>query len=518
MQSIRKKSFAAEQLQRQRQKKNPTTIAIIVLAVIIAVGAVGYALYVRFGEKKIQTEAVVPAEEIKSIAVLPFVNMSADPEQEYFCEGLTDALINALTKVNDLRVIPRTTTFVFKGKYEDIRVIGDSLDVDSVLEGSVVKSGDRIRVTTQLIKVADNSHLFSDSYDYVMTDLLKLQDDITFDVVNALRVTLVEKEIEAIRKRYTKNAKSYDLYLKGYFHWRNRSTEEFKIALRLYQQAIDIDPNFALAYSGIADVYNLIGLHGNIQSKDAFPQAKIWAQKALQIDENLAEAYNSLAYATFYLDWDWDEAERLFKKALELNPYYDLAHWWYKDYLLTMGRGIEAREDLQESIKLDPLNGQLYSGLFVTLFSMERCDELWEEIQRRSKVTPDNTLNYQKGRYYICMNNYEKAIESWQLLQNTRLMNLLGYAYAKAGRVNEARQILEKVMKEKYQGEMSYELKIASLYTGLGEYDNAFGILEKAYEEHVHDLPCITLWPFFDDLRSDSRYKELLKKMNLPVN
>lgn len=517
MQSIRKKSFAAEQLAK-RQKKSPATIAIIVLAVVIAVGAVGYALYVRFGAKEEPTEAVAPAETIKSIAVLPFVNMSADPEQEYFCDGLTDALINALTKVEDLRVIPRTSTFVFKGKYEDVRVIGDSLDVDSVLEGSVVKSDDRIRVTTQLIKIADNSHLFSDSYDYVMTDLLKLQDDITFDVINALRVTLVEREIDAIRNRYTNNTKAYDLYLKGFFHWRNRSTEEFKIALNLYQQAIDIDPNYALAYAGIADVYNLMGLHGDIHAKDAFPQAKIWAQKALQIDENLAEAYNSLAYATFYLDWDWDEAERLFKKALELNPYYALAHWWYKDYLLAMGRGIEAREDLKESIKLDPLNGQLYSGLFVTLFSMGRCDEIWEQIQRRIKKYPEYTDNYQKGRYYICMKNYKKAIESWQFLQNTRGMNLLGYAYAKAGKDDEARQILEKVMKEKYKGTMSYELKIASLYTGLGEYDNAFGILEKAYEEHVYDLPCITLWPFFDDLRSDPRYKALLEKMNLPLN
>ncbi len=231
MQSIRKKSFAAEQL-RQRQKKNPATIAIIVLAVIIAVGAVGYALYVRFGAKEVTTEAVAPAETIKSIAVLPFVNMSADPEQEYFCDGLTDALINALTKVDDLRVIPRTSTFAFMGKYEDMRVIGDSLDVDSVLEGSVVKSGDRIRVTAQLIKIADNSHLFSDSYDYVMTDLLKLQDDITFDVINALRVTLVEREIEAIRNRYTNNTKVYDLYSKGFFHWSTRSTEEFKMSTK----------------------------------------------------------------------------------------------------------------------------------------------------------------------------------------------------------------------------------------------------------------------------------------------
>ena len=507
-----KKSFAAEQRKLRPKKKTGLWIFLAVVGIVVVVG--GYALYSRFAAVK---NTAPEKEKIKSIAVLPFADLSPEKDQGHLGDGIADEIINDLSHVNGLRVIDRTSSFEFRGKEEAIDEIGRKLDVEWVLEGSIKKAGNKLRITAQLINVKDHSHIFSEEYDRELEDILTTQDEISLEVVRKLKVKLLEKEIDAIRKRYTKNPKAYDLYLKGRNYWRQRNPESFKTALSYYRQAIEIDPDYALAVAGIADVYNLMGLHGGMPTKDAFTEAKKWAQKALQIDDTLAEAYNSLAYATLYLDWNWNEAERLFKTALEINPYYALAHWWYKDYLLIMGRGNEARDDILQALERDPLNGGLYGGIIVILFSMGRCDDMLEEIQNYSKIYPENTfrINYHKGRYYICTGDYEKAIETLQFLRNTRWVFLLGYAYAKSGDADNANQILQQIIKEKYISGLSNELMIAAIYSGLGDNDKAFEWLDKAYEEHVHDLPTITLWPYFESLRSDPRYTELMKKMGI---
>jgi len=520
MPSPYKPSHAAEELARRKSRKHPARWIVTGVFAVVLIAA-GIAVYLSRGREEQTAQAPLPAEEkITSIAVLPFDDLSDEQDQEYFCEGLTDALIDALTKVKDLeRVIPRNSVYVFQGEYHDIRSIGDSLDVDSILEGSVVKSGETLRVTVQLVKTADNSHFFSDKYEYDLTDKLKLFDEITFDVVNALKVTLVGKEREAILRRYTQNDRAFDLYMRGRFYWQKRSTEDFRTALNYFNEAIALDPGYALAYAGIADVYNLMGLHGDIPAKEAFPLAKVHAGRALEFDDTLAEAYNSLAYATLYNDWDWDEAERLFKRALELDPYYYLTHWWYKDYLLIVGRGAEARDDIERALERDPLNKYLYLGLVTIHFSLNACDELSDVITRVTRIFPEDKrlISYYNGMFYLCTGEYEKALEICQRLDETGRGYRLGIACAKAGKKREARAILQHIQETDTKGSMSNEMQIAGLYTVLGEHDKAFDVLNALYERHYYDLPSVTVWPWYEDLRSDPRYEELMKKMNLPI-
>ncbi len=340
MQSIRKKSFAAEQLAKRQQKKSPATIAVIVLAVVIAVGAVGYALYVRFGVKEAPTEAVAPEQgKIKSIAVLPFVNRSVDPEQEYFCDGIADAILNALTHVGDLRVIARSSSFAFRGDAVDISEVGRKLNVEWVLEGSVQKAGNDLLITAQLIKVADLSHLFSDTYKRELKDVFAIQEEIARTVVDELKVKLLKKEKEALVKRPTDNIEAYRQYRLGQHTLDKVITPEDmekagEKAREYFHRAIDLDPDFAEAYVGLAWTYgHLIYVGYTDKTRE---KSKELIEKALEFDDTLPEAYVTLG-AIYMFDWDFPVAERNYKKALSLNPGLAGAHTSYAKYLRIMG-------------------------------------------------------------------------------------------------------------------------------------------------------------------------------------
>jgi len=508
MQYPRKKSFAAEQL-KKRQKKSPKLIAILVVAVIVAVAAVGYALYMRFGIKEFPPAETVapPAEEIiTSIAVLPFVDNSPEKDQEWFCDGLSDAIINALTNISDLKVISRNSTFVFKGEYRDIRAIGDSLNVESVLEGSVLKSGNRIRVTAQLIKVADNSHILSRKFDYEIKDVFTLQDSISFAVVNALKVELQVREKATIEKRSTEDIEAYNLYLWGNFY---AQRVEFKKAYEYYQKAVDKDPYFALAYTGITET---LGVSNHIKGKEA-------AEKALELDNNLPEAHTALALIKLRYDWDWAEGKRLIKRALELNPGSVLAHYRYAGYLHNMGRFDEALEKCKYVLELDPLWFPVYTEIIYLCFGIGRYDEGKEYIDRALTIDPNNTsiLNHLR-RYYALQGNLTQALavdEKLRELEGTTELNFqTAEMYALLGKRDKAEQIIQKLIEQKKKLNSVY---MASFYSILGETEKAIESLEKAYEEHNSSLIWIKYLPLLhDSLRSDPRFKYFLKKMGLP--
>jgi len=290
-----------------------------------------------------------------SIAVLPFTNLSVDKEQEYFCDGMAEEIISALTHVEGLHIVARTSAFAFKGEKLDVREIGKRLNVGTVLEGSVRKAGNRLRISAQLINVADGYHLWSEKYDRDMEDIFAIQDEISLAIVDKLKVKLLGEEKAALVKRYTDNLEAYSLYLKGRYHWSKRTPEGIKKAIQHFKQVIEKDPNYALAHAGLADCYSMLEQARVLPAKEAFPKAKAAVTKALEIDETLAEAHTSLAFVRWYYDWDWAGAEKEFLRAIELNPNYPTGHQWYAVYLAEMGRPAEAISEIKKAQELDPL-------------------------------------------------------------------------------------------------------------------------------------------------------------------
>ncbi len=332
MPSIHKKSFAAEQLARQK-KVNPV-VWVLVGVIVVALVVGGYVMYQRSLHKKTETEV----QQIKSIAVLPFRDMSPERDQDWFCEGLSEGIINALTNVRDLQVTGRTSAFRFKDKDLGIPEIGEQLNVEAVLEGSILKSGNRILITAQLVKVSDGFHLWSEEYDRELKDVIDIRAEISMKIVEALKVKLLDKEKTALEKRYTENTEAWNLYKKGRLFWNKRTEDGFIKSIEFFEQALKKDPDYALAYAGIADSYNLLGFYNFMNPDDAYPKAKVAAKKALEIDDTLGEAHNSLAWFSQFYDFDWLTAEREFKTAIYLNPNYATSHHWYAVYLMAMGR------------------------------------------------------------------------------------------------------------------------------------------------------------------------------------
>jgi TolB-like protein len=330
-----------------------------------------------------------------SIAVLPFTNLSGDKEQEYFCDGMAEEIINALTHVEGLRVVARTSAFFFRDKEIDIREIGRKLNVGSVMEGSVRKAGNRIRITTQLINVADGYHLWSEKYDRNVgelccpEDIFAIQDEISLAIVEKLKVKLLGEEKVALVKRYTDDLEAYNLYLKGRYFWYKRTREAILKGLEYFHQAIEKDPTYALAYAGIADCYNMLGFFDYLSPKEAFPKAKAAAAKALEIDGTLAEAHSSLAEVKTYYDHDWLGAEREFQRAIELNPSYSTAYQWYGEYLALMGRHDESIIMGKRALEVDPLSPIVSTNLAGFYWLARQYDEAIERYQKVLEMEPD---------------------------------------------------------------------------------------------------------------------------------
>jgi serine/threonine protein kinase/Tfp pilus assembly protein PilF len=468
------------------------------------------------GRKSVSTAADKP-----SIAVLPFVNMSPDPENEYFSDGLSEELINALTKIKDLHVVARTSSFAFKGEKVDIREVGQKLNVGTLLEGSVRKAGNRLRITAQLVKVEDGYHLWSERYDRSMEDVFAIQDEITEKIVDNLKATLdMPRQIH--EERRPENLEAYDLYLKGRYYWNKFSPEWAEKTISYYEQVIEKDPKYALAYAALAETYVMLSVgFAILPSKDIMPKARKTALMALELDPTLSEAHVSLGLVATCYDWDRKAAKKHFHKALELNPNSVSAHQWIEIYLTFLeGDYDKSIAYLERAQELDPLNLFVKTRLGFMDYYLRDFDKAIEQFKEIIDFDPTYPLGYLGlVENYGKKGMYDEAIEEGERILNLGMradavIGGLGAWYGFIGKKDRALEFLSEMEARSSKGYRS-SFWVAAIYMGLGDMDKAFEWLEKAYEERDGNLIYITATTPFDMLSPDPRYKQLLKKMGI---
>jgi serine/threonine-protein kinase len=455
----------------------------------------------------------------RSIAVLPFVNSSADPDNEYFSDGMTEELITALSKVEGLQVASRTSVFALKNLREDVRTLGTRLNVSIVLEGSVRKSGNRIRITVQLSSVADGRTLWSERFDRELADVFAVQDEIAGTIVRTLRSTLLRDLGDTTPVRYTSNVKAYSLYLKGRYCWNRRTQEGIKEGIRYFEQAIQEDPGYALAYSGLADSYALDLDYRGVPVFEGMERARAEARKALELDETLAEAHTSLAWVTFIFDWDWPEAEREFSRAIALNPRYATARQWYSWFLAAMGRYDESLAQGRMAVDLDPASVSIRRSMGWLLYYARRYDDALEYLRRALAMNPTWETHRLLGLVYLQQGSYDEAHASFQeAVANSEHDALslagLGQVAARRGRVEEARAVLQE-LDERAKTRYISPVAQAGLYVSLGEADKAFEWMDRAYDDRRGWLAYLKIEPMLDGIRTDPRFARLLERMRL---
>lgn len=457
---------------------------------------------------------------ISSLAVMPFTNVSADPGAEYLCDGLTDSIINHLSQLPNLKVMSRNAVFRYKGKEIDAREVGQQLGVQSVLTGRVSQRGDMLSITLELVDARDGSHLWGAPYDQKLSDLVTIQREIPIEVADNLRITLSSEERQHLTKRYTDNAEAYRLYLKGRYFWDKRTREGIEKAAETFRQAIDLDPNYALAYAGLADCY-LFNKSG-LSPSDTTPKAKAAAQKALELDNTLAEAHTTLGFIKERYEFDWAGAEQSYQRALELNPNYPIAHQFYGGWFVQTGRTQEGLREAQRALELDPLSSTLNWYLGFMLFFARRYDEAERQMQETLQLQPDSPLvQGGLGRIYAAKGMFKEAIEQFGKLGEHvdgiyESKPLLAYTYAASGHRTEAERILSELKKERESGQHYIAAdQIAKIYVGLGQHDEALVWLQRGYEERAQGMFFLKVDPAFDPLRSDGRFTELLRQIGL---
>jgi TolB-like protein/Flp pilus assembly protein TadD len=456
-----------------------------------------------------------------SIAVLPFVNMSPDPENEYFCDGLAEELLNALAKIENLRVAARTSSFSFKGKNVNVDEIGRTLHVNSVLEGGVRKSGNRVRITVQLVNASDGYNLWSERYDREMEDIFEVQDEITLAVVDALKLKLLHAEKEEVLKRHTEDSAAYQAYLKGRFHWYKRSADGLNRSVDYFKEALEIDPGYALAYIGLADSYDVLGFYTMLAPKQAFPWAKAAAMKALEIDPSLSEALASIGYVQLYFEWNWPAAEASFQQVIMLKPDYAIAHGYYGNFLTLMARFEEGMAEFRRAIELDPLSLIANAALGWCYHFARQYDQSIKQLRKTIELDHNfEVAHFWLGSAYAENQMFSEAIselETALALSGRRagISASLGYVYGLIGEKAKALQVvadLTVMSKEKYVS----PYRIANIHTALGDKDAAFDWLERAYEDRSHLLVFLNIDPRIDSLRDDPRFTDLARRVGLP--
>ena len=460
---------------------------------------------------------------IQSLAVLPLVNLSGNPDQEYFADGMTDQLITDLAKISALKVISRTSVMQYKGARKPLPQIAQELGVDAVVEGSVQRSGDRVRISAQLIDARADQHLWARSYERDLRDVMVLQDEVAQAIANELKIELASRGQVRLASSRPVDPEAYEAYLKGHYHSSKRTEKELKKSIDYFQQAIKKDPNYAPAYAGMADAYALMGFRGNLPSNEALPRGKAAALKAVELDDSLAEAHASLAFIAETHEWDWPTAEREYKRALELNPGYAAGHNRYAGYLMYVGRFEEGIAEARRARDLDPLSLPVNNALAGRLLVAGRVDEALEQLHKTLEMDPHFASAHQTlGWAYLNMGKHDEAIQEFQQAlglsgtDDTDHVLDLGFAYAAVGRREEARRILAKLKKLHEQG-LVPSGSIAILYGALGELDEAFAWLEKAYEERDPELTYMKVPNRrFEPLRHDPRFQDLLHRMGLP--
>ena len=459
---------------------------------------------------------------IKSLAVLPLKNLSGDPGQEYFADGMTEELIGRLCDIHGLRVISGTSTMRFKETQRSVPEIARALHVDAVLEGAVINDGNLVRVHAQLIRGATGEHIWAQEYQREYRGLLEIQEEVAQSIARQVRATLTPQEKQGPASARALDPEAHEAYLKGRYYSNQRTETALKRSIVYYQQAIARDPDYALPYSGLADTYALLGYRGHVLSKDALSQAKTAALKAVQLNDNLAEAHASLAFIAETLEWDWPTAEREYKRALELNPGYARTHHWYAGYLMYMGRFDEGIAEERRAAELDPLSLPINNAVAGRLLLAGHYDEALAKLRETLDMDPHfapahNRLGWAylgKGQHEDAIREFRTAVELSGSGDPDFLLDL-GFAYAVLGNRKEATKILT-TLKQQHQHGLVPSGSLGVLYGALGEPDQAFGWLEKAYAEHDPELTYIKVGPRYAPLRNDARFNELVHRIGLP--
>jgi serine/threonine protein kinase/Tfp pilus assembly protein PilF len=460
------------------------------------------------------------SKAIASLAVLPLVNASGDPEMEYLSEGISESVINALSQIPNLRVVPRTSAFRFKGREADLQSVGRELNVQAVMTGKVLQRGDSLIVQAELVDVPNDAQLWGGQYSPKFSDIFTVQEEIAEGISEKLRLRLSGQDKRQLAKRYTSNLEAYRLYLRGRYWWEKWTAEGWKKGLEYFHQAIEEDPTYALPYCGLADTYNYSAWFGVLPPNEGFPKAKAAAIKALEIDDSLAEAHDSLAYARFFCDWDWSAAEKEYKRALELNPNRPLAHHHYSAHLAAMGRFDEAIAEAKRAVELEPLSALHGTNLGWVLYHSRQHHKAIEVLRDLLQFQPDygqartclGLVYQQTGMYEEAAAETEKGVELSKGLPLA--LGAVAYTYGAWGKPDKAQEVIENL---KGLSDHTYvtPFAVAFSYIGLGEKDQAFEWLEKSIEERSPGLAWLKVWPAFDSLRSDARFQSLLRRMGL---
>ncbi len=489
------------------------------LSIVVIIGL----LIINLAGRKQKTEKYPELE--KSIAVLPFENLSSDEEHAWFSDGITDVIINQLSKIANYRVIGRTSTLKYKEEKKSIPEIGEELGVNYIIEGTVQRQENELRISVQLVRVFNEDHIWSDLYDREVKDIFNIQTDIAKHIAEELKTALTPEEINNIEKKPTENVQAYNLYLKGRYFWNKRTKDGMKEAEDYFNAAIDLDGNYALAWAGLADCYFMTVDYMYVTSKDSIrdykQKAKDAAIKALEFDPSLSEALATLAYIKLNFEWDWNGALEDFEKAIELNPHYGTAHQWYANLLTVLNQHDKAVAEAKLARQIDPLSPIINRNVARRLYFAHKYEQAIEASLNALRIKPDFFPSlWTLSLSYLQNKNYSGAIQEMQKAvkysgDDYFVKALLGYVYGTAGEQEEAKVILNELIEtSKYKKIPA--IAFAVIYIGLGENDIAMDWLEKAYEERTNHLIYLNSNPIYDPIRSESRFIELVKKMNFP--
>ena len=497
----------------QEHSRGRIWIAVVLVAAALSLGLFFLGRYTA--SRKQMESAELPQ---KSIAVLPFENLSRDPDNAYFADGIQEEILTRLAKIADLKVISRTSTQQFQSKPANLSEIAKRLGVSNILEGSVQRSADQVRVNVQLIRATADTHLWADTFDRKLTDIFAVESEIAKTIAETLQAKLTGDEEKAIAKRPTENPEAYELYLKGRFFWNKRTGADLRTAIQYFNQALAKDPSYALAYVGLADSYDLLSEYGAVSPADSFPKAKAAAKKAVELDDTLAEAHTSLAAVLIDYDYDFDQSIKEFERAIQLNPNYASAHQWYALTLSALGQFDRAIAEGKRAVELDPLSLIINVNLGENYFYARQYDEALAQLRQTVEMDPRFYLAHWflgevwqlKGKVNETIAEYRKAAE---LNDDPYLLALLGQAYARAGQREEAQKILARLSEEtksRYVPAYSFAL----MYLSLGDKERAIDEMERAYRERANiDVWMIKVDPMLDDLRGNPRFEALAEKV-----
>ncbi len=493
-----------------KRRRAAITVVLFVTAAVLAVSAVVVNSY--FSRKS--------HAAIQSIAVMPFVNESGNADVEYLSDGMTETLIGSLSQLPNLNVKARSSVFRYKGKVTDVQTIGQELNVQAILNGRVVQHGDQLTLSLELVDAQTENVIWSQQYNRKQSDLVSLQSEIARDVASKLKSKLSGAEVAKVEKNYTANAEAYQLYLKGKFYWNKRTGESLKQAAELYRQAIEKDPNYALAYSGLAETYVLFSSYDVAPANDSMPQAKAAALRALTIDDSLAEAHNALGFYLSNYEWDRDGSEKEYRRAIELKPNYATAHHWLGADLSNVKRFDDSLVELRRAEELDPLSPIIGTNLGDTLVFARRYDEAIAQYKRTLVRDPGfGSAHRALGWAYGLNGRYPEAIAetrtSIELRNGSSAKGYLGLWLARSGKRDEAVKLLSELKQEATLGYVQ-PYTLALIYIALGDKEEALNWLEKQMSGRSETANTYAVAPELDGLRSEPRFKEMLKRMNLP--